>query len=69
VPTLGRAWPRTGGCRQAVAFDDLDLLKVLAKAPAIDSPPIPAPTTTARRPKIPLMLLRSRKFSTDVAKI
>jgi hypothetical protein len=55
VPILGSAGPRGGGCRQAVAFQDLDLLKVFAKAPAIDRPPIPAPTTTARRPKVSLM--------------
>ena len=37
--------------------------KCFAKAPAIDSPPIPAPTTTARRPKISLMTLCSHELA------
>jgi hypothetical protein len=48
VPILGSARPRSGGCRQAVALEDLDRSKYFPRALAIDSPPIPAPITTAR---------------------
>jgi hypothetical protein len=48
VPILGSARLAKRRCRQAVALEDLDRSKYFPRAPAIDSPPIPAPITTAR---------------------
>jgi hypothetical protein len=50
VAVLRRAGTRSGGCRKSVALEDVNLFEKGANAPAADSPPIPAPITTARRP-------------------
>ena len=61
VSILGSTGPRGSGCRQAVALEDLDPLK---SALLKHRPSTAAPTTTARRPKAPLMTLCYYTFGT-----